>query len=41
MLCGLVIVVALLTVHLLLPATTIWTDVRPKTDSDGQLTFEE
>jgi hypothetical protein len=40
-LCGLVIVVALLTVHLLLPATTIWTDVRPKTDSDGQLTFEE
>jgi hypothetical protein len=41
MLCALVFAVALLTAHLLLPATTIWTDVRPKTDSDGQLIFEE
>ena len=40
-LCALVIVVALLALRLLLPATTMWTDVKPKTDSAGQLIFEE
>jgi hypothetical protein len=40
-LCALVIVVALVAVHLLLPATTMWTDVKPKTNSDGRLIFEE
>jgi hypothetical protein len=40
-LCLLTIVLSLATQRLLLPATTIWTDVRPKTDAAGNLVFEE
>ena len=40
-LCGLVLVLALLTVRLLLPATSMWSDGRAKTDAAGRLTFEE
>lgn len=40
-LCALAIVLSLVTQRLLLPATTIWTDVRPKVDAAGNLVFEE
>ncbi len=40
-LCGLVLVLAQLTVQLLLPSTTMWINVKPKTDAAGQLMFEE
>jgi hypothetical protein len=40
-LCGLVAALALLTQRLLLPATTLWSDARPKLDADGNLVFEE
>ena len=40
-LCVLAIVLSLVTQRLLLPATTIWTDVRPKTDAARNLVFEE
>jgi hypothetical protein len=40
-LCTLALVLTLVAERLLLPATTMWTEVRPKLDAAGNLRFEE
>jgi hypothetical protein len=40
-LCAFTLALAMLAQRLLLPATTFWTEARPKLDADGRLVFEE